>query len=285
MPDDPDSAPKRKKRKRVKPRQDRRDYRPDFESDDSAGVPLLAGTQKEHDNEAQPYTVPGCGTAPCPHCHGSLPIAAKFCVHCGTDLTSGDKSPGRTVRPSDFTWEEDYSLGARGRLFIALQFVNSAIFILMLVSMGFNFATSTTNIIGQAINLTLQAFLIGSYDALTVRRTDAAKVTILITRRIAFLQLKPRIVQWRDCHGVGVTGSTNSDGFTWMTCLYLLLLGFVPGIVFYWMVIRPERFHVALADEYGGLGELLYRTKHRLDAENIAKHIADITGLEYRTVL
>jgi len=51
------------------------------------------------------------------------------------------------------------------------------------------------------------------------------------------------------------------------------------------MVIRPERFHVALADEYGGLGELLYRTKLRLDAETIAKHIAEITGLEYRSLL
>jgi len=85
--------------------------------------------------------------------------------------------------------------------------------------------------------------------------------------------------------GVGIIATHNPGVFEWGTFLYLLLLGIVPGILFYIFVIRPERYEVALCDVHGGTDMIIFHTTKREQADEICRTLSDATGLYYKPVM
>ncbi len=262
----------------AKPAADPRDSRPNFESDEPTGPPLLAGTQDESDDDVQPYAVPGTGTKPCPHCRGELPLDATLCVHCGRDLGTGERKQKRTFQPITREWEEGWPLTWRLQLFGAAQVVNVVI---MLASFGLE-GWACAGIANLFIQGVLQAFVVGTFDSLLVRRTAQGKTTIHRVRRIGFLKWPVIKIPWKKSQAVAITATQGAGVVAVLVCLYLFTLCILPGVIFYLMVIRPERFAVRLCDVYGSTDAVAFVATKRETAEAIAETITETTGLAYR---
>ncbi len=268
----------------VRKRADPRDTRPDFTPDAPAGDPLLTGTQDEDDD--RPYAVPGTGTQACPHCQEALPLDATLCVHCGRDVASG-KRQKRTHQPMAGEWHEGLAPHTRLALLAGMQVFNVAfsLAILLYSDAGITVGGLFTQLIGQAFNVILQAFLIGSYDTFTLKRTAKNQTTLTRTRRLAFVPLSPTKVAWKQSAYAGVIATHDPGIFTWLLCIYMLGLLCLPGVAFYWFVIRPETHTVALCDEYGSTTELLYRTQDREKAAEVAGFVSEATGLKFKPIM
>lgn len=247
-------------------------------ADAPTGPPLLAGTQDESDDDVQPYAVPGSGTKPCPHCRGELPLDATLCVHCGRDLGTGTQRQKRTFQPINREWEEGWPLTWRLQLFGAAQVVNVLI---MLASFGLE-GWACAGIANLFIQAAMQAFVVGTFDSIHIRRTAQGKTTIHRVRRIGFLKWPPIKIAWKKSQAVAITATHGAGLVAGFVCLYLLLLGILPGVIFYLMVIRPERFAIRFCDVYGSTDEIAFIATKRETAEAIAATVNDTTGLAYR---
>lgn len=265
------------------------------------GPPLLVGTQDEDDDN--PYAVPGDGTKKCPACRKELPLDATFCVHCGGDLSAGTKKK-RAFQPIDLSWESTAPLSLRLKAFLGFQALNAF--------MVFNIMNEGANGVALGmvfLNVVMQAFLVGTYDRLTVKRTAKGTATLTKQWRVCFLPQPTSKVDWKKSHGVGIIALHDPWLMEWGMFLLLLSSGtgqmaayatgggsmigwvivlplsFGPAIAWYWYVIRPDRFHVALTDEYGSTNEIVFRTTQRETADEICRTVNDATGLWYKKVL
>ena len=259
-------------------RLDPRDHRPDFSSDTPSGEPLLAGD--DDDESDAPYAVPGSGLFPCPECREQLPLGATLCVHCGYDIDKRKKRkrPQRAIHAS---FVEGPTLTTRLQVFGGLQVFNVIFTGLLWVQSGSQ--TGQTDLItflsGLAINSALQAFLIGSFSTLVVERGNKGRASLYRQSRIAFLPMGDAELEWSGATSVGVLATYTAGMFTYLMCLYLLMMGCVPGIAFWYFVIRPERHNVVIVDVYGSEVETLYRGLSHEPTETCAQFVADATGL------
>ena len=286
-PFDPLAPGRAKRAKRPEPvarrRLDPRDHRPDFSTDTPGGVPLLAGDDDEESDT--PYAVPGSGTFPCPECREQLPLGATLCVHCGYDIGKR-KRRKRARKPMAGSWQEGPTLQDRVKVFAGLQVFNclfSALLYFQLDSPN-GLSDIITLVFGQAINVALQAFLVGSFSTLVVERGAAGPAVIVRQSRIAFLPTGEREIEWHGASIVGVLATHSAGIFSYLMCLYLLGMGCVPGIAFWYFVIRPERHNVIIADVYGSSLDTLYHGFARDAAEEVAQFVGEATALEFRRV-
>ena len=291
------SAPPSKPPKPVKPvkpararhRADPRDHRPEFVETEGTGPPLLDGTQDEDDG--QPYAVRGTGLKNCPECNGELPLDATFCVHCGEHLEdTGDRrtKPKRTYTVIDAVFVEGFALTTRIALFAAAQFLNLLLTVgaLYVNAWKIDATAIITGGFSVLINVGLQAFIIGSHDTFRVHRDERGRATLTRTRRLCFIPLPPTPIKWKQSVGVGRVATHAGDVFAWATCLYLLACaGCLPGVLFWWFVLRPERYSVALCDVYNGIEEVVFHAKDQAQAEEVTELIAEATTLQKKSVL
>jgi hypothetical protein len=258
-----------------------RDNRPEFVIPDGAdlGPDLLEGNQIEHDDQAIPYRVPGDGTMACPECNFKLPLGSQFCVHCGLDFAT-KKKPKKRFQPIDREWEPRMDLALRLKIFAGLQVLNVLLFFLLRTE--FSFVSAFLSLLFQG---GLQAFLIGSYEKIAVRRNEKGTASLTKTWRICFIPGRPMEIDWKKSHALG-TINTHSIGFLeWLTFFYLLLLFVVPGIVFYFLVINPMRYQVVLCDVYGSIDDVIFRTTSDDQPDEICRVVSTATGLTYRSTM
>ena len=270
----------RPRKARVVPRGDPRDTRPLFEpaTDDPAGPPLLEGTDDFDDD--QPYAVPGTGTRPCPHCRGELPLDAQFCVHCGRDIATGRK-PTRQYQPVSREWFEGWHLSTRWAVLVAVLAIDAMLLGIAISANG----GVVSNVLGMMFNVVMQAFILGTFRHLSVKRNPTGKTTITVVQRIAFVPTPTNKVEWRQSQAVGTVPTHDSGVMAWFFCVYLLLLGVLPGLIFYWLVIRPERCEVTLCDHYGATDARVFRAAGHPQAAEIASVISTATGLTLKRVV
>lgn len=242
----------------------------------TAPPPLIVGTDEDDD---QPYTVPGDPTKKCTACSKEIDFDATFCVHCGVDFSSGKKAK-KSYEPIDRSWEPRWNFDLRFRVFLGLQVLNILLVSLSGFAGGLNGSTSFLMIQGG-----LQAFLLGSYEMITVKRSPKGTATILRTWRLAFITRPPQKLDWKQSQGVGIIAVHHPGVIDWLIFIDLLLCGILPGLLFYWYCIRPDRFHVSLCDVHGSTNEIAFRTTDRDQADEICRTISDATGLWYKPVL
>jgi hypothetical protein len=268
--------------RRARPNNNSVDPRPNFESPTPVGPNLLDGDDVERDDiaETTPYAVPGTGIKKCPDCRGELPLDATFCVHCGTELGDGKKKKKREFTPLHREWEPYLPFALRMKVFVGMQILNVMIFFAMLATLGA--ATSFTGIVMQTA---MQAFLLGSFDRLIVTRTAKGKAEIQRLWRVGFYPIAPQKIDWRVSHGTAIVPLHTVGFFEWLMMIYLLLCGILPGLLFYWFVIKPERFDVVLCDVHGSTDSAIFRTSSRDIADEICTVVSEVTTLDYRKVV
>jgi hypothetical protein len=278
---------------RARPKANPRDTRPEFAPQAGAGQPLLEGNQDEDD--PTPYGVEGDGLKRCPECHGELPHDATLCIHCGVHL-DGDNRPvrkrpkkKRTYTPIDRSFGEGFPLPTRVGIMGGVLVLN-----VLLITVGVftveggkpGAAGVITGAFTFVVNSALQAFIIGTFDTLRVQRNEKGKGTLSRQRRVGFIPLAPEVVEWKHLTGVGRLATHSGGIIDWVTCVYLLVAtGCLPGILFWWFVLKPERYHAVLCNLYGGVEETLFRGKDQAQAEEVVEVVAEATGLDVKGVL
>ncbi|MGL4419669.1 MAG: hypothetical protein ACRCZF_03295, partial [Gemmataceae bacterium] len=216
-----------------------------------------------------------------PDCGGVCRHDAVLCTNCGLDLETGKKQRRKKFDPVERFWEARWPLNTRLLIFAGMQALNFCICaVIGLLSGSLNFA-----IVAFILQTALQAFLIGSYESLTVRRNAKGHTTIDRVWRLGFIPLPVTPIDWKESHGLGLVGSHDSGALEVGTAVYLFLCaGGIPAIVFWVLVAHPQKFTVNLCDVYGSTDARIFTTTNRDTAVEVAKLIADCTGLRYKPV-
>ena len=285
----PPPPPKKKNRPPTLIPSDARETRAVFVPEPEADRPMLVGTQDEDDD--RPYSVEGAGLKPCPECRGELPLDATFCVHCGTSLDDGDGAPRRKAKrnykPIDESFAEGLPYVTRLALFVAAQVLN-VIFTFTAIAASsekMDAVAYATGAIATSINTVLQAFILGSFDTLRVERTERGKATLTRNRRLFFFPIGPAKVNWKTCAAVGRIATDAGSIFAWFTCIYLLILGCLPGVLFWWFELRSQQSNVVLTNVYGGVEEWIFQSKNEAEAERVAQIVSDATLMKLNRVV
>jgi hypothetical protein len=230
------------------------------------------------DENSDPYTAERDGppTTPCPECHKPVAEATSVCVACGFNIATGQKTE-RTFQPLSRQWEWGWPLHNRLTLYFVLQAVNGTA-TLSGVLVGF----PLDSMLWAAVTFAaLQAFLLGTYNRIGLERTSKGQVRLTSTWRWCFIERPPRRIKWSACEAIRLGRSWRPTLIDWWMGVVLLFHFVVPGIIWYWCVIRPDRTYVALLKDHGCTDELLYTGLNEAHARDMAETIHDVTGLRY----
>jgi hypothetical protein len=233
---------------------------------------LLQGTNDEWDRN--PYTVRGdVPTARCPECGKPMHEGTTLCKHCGADLAEKERAQ-RTFEPVDCVWQSGWPLRKRLAVFGALQAINVLVAITS-ISSGW----SASAIVPLALESAgLMAFLIGTFDSIHLTRSYKGKVALTHTWRYAFIAAPAKTIRWKEFEGVRVVASREVEFFEWIVAGILFLHAVIPGILFWWFIIRPDRFEVALCKDHGHPTTIICRTQDLPQAEQMRATISEVAG-------
>jgi hypothetical protein len=230
------------------------------------------------DGDSDPYTAERDGppTTPCPECHKPIAEGMSVCVACGFNIATGQKTE-RTFQPLTRQWEWGWPLHKRLTLYFALQAVNGTA-TLSGVLVGF----PLNSMLWAAVTFAaLQAFLLGTYERIGLERTRKGQVRLTCTWRYCFIERPPRRIKWSACEAIRLGRSWRPTLIDWWMGVVLLFHFVVPGIIWYWCAIRPDRTYVALLKDHGCTDETLYTGLNEAHARDMAETIHDVTGLRY----
>ena len=100
-------------------------------------------------------------------------------------------------------------------------------------------------LIGIAFYVILQAFLVGTYETLRIRRNKKGQTEITTTWRVAFIPLTPKKVNWREHEGLAFGHYDATSVVDWFLLLLLLPACLFVAVFFWFFVIRSDRFFAA----------------------------------------
>jgi hypothetical protein len=236
----------------------------------------------DEDDNGLPYAIPPgeIKTRKCEECGKEIELASVVCVYCGYDARAKSKAE-RTFSPIDREWESGWPFHRRMSLFLVCQVIN-------LATLAMSWATDQplgVSIVGVLFYVALQAFLLGTYQTLRIRRNRKGQAEVIVTWRLGFIPLAPTKLNWREREGVAF-GHYDPTGFVdWWMCLVLLPFFVIPAILWWWFVIRSDRFFAALTRDRGYPETYLYRGMNEVQAKEIAQTTTDATGLPLATPL
>ena len=234
------------------------------------------------DDNGQPYALPAdeVKKRKCEGCGKDIDFAAVVCVHCGYDAEARQKVE-RVYSPLDRTWESGWPFERRMAVFLVLQGLN---LLTLLVGLAAGEGVPVT-MFGVVFAVAIQAFVVGTYDTLRIRRNKKGQVEMTVTWRVGFVPMAAQKVNWRAREGVAF-GHYDPTGLSdWWIFLVLLPWFIVPAILWWYFVIRADRFFAALARDRGYPETYLYRGMSEPQAKEICQVATDVTGLPLVTPL
>ena len=127
--------------------------------------------------------------------------------------------------------------------------------------------------------------LLGTFDSVRIRRNRKGQAEVTITWRICFIPMAPKKVNWREHEGVAVGHIDTTSIVDWIIVLVLLPCFIIPAILWWYYIIRPDRFFAALCRDRGYPETYLYRGANEKQAKEIAQVATDATSLPLMTPL
>lgn len=236
----------------------------------------------DDDDDGQPYELPQeeAKTRKCEGCGKDIEVLAVVCVHCGFHAEARQKTK-RTYSPVDRLWESGWPFQRRMALFVAFL-VLDVISLVVSMSGGGSLPMSISGIL---FYVCLQAFLFGTYNSVRIRRNKKGQTEIILIWRVGFIPMAPKKVEWREFEAV-VFGHYDATSVVDWFLFFLLLSGCIlPALVFWFYVIRSDRFFAALARDHDYPETYLYRGMNEIQAKEICQIATDVTGLKLATPL
>ena len=242
----------------------------------SAGLSSELARWSDDESDCLPYRVPPeeVKTRACGECGKQIDVHAVVCVHCGYDAEKKHRFE-RAYQPMDREWEAGWPFGRRFAIFLVFQVLNAASLAVTVVG-GKAIPVSA---FGVFFAIFLQAFLLGTYDKVRIRRNKKGQTEITVIWRVCFISLAPKKVNWKEFEGVAWGHYDATSGWAWLIFIFLLPGCIIPAILFWWLVIRPDRYYCALARDRGYPDTYLYRGGNEAQAKEIAQAATDATGL------
>ena len=236
----------------------------------------------DEDDNGLPYTLPPepVKTRDCEGCGKKVVASAVVCAHCGYDARQKAKAE-RTFEPIDRTWEAGWPYRRRMTIFLAIQALNVAIVAMSLAGGG----SLPVSMVGVAFYIFLQAFLLGTFETIRIRRNKKGQTEVTSTWRICFVPLAPKKIEWRNFEGVAWGHYDAGSLLDWIVAVFLLPFCLLPAILFWYYVIRSDRYYAAFARDRGYPDTYLYRGMSEQQAKDIAQTATDATGLPLVTPL
>lgn len=212
----------------------------------------------------------------CPGCHRVLPKGAAICVTCGFDLRTGKRR--ETVRtPREWYWEVGLPLLWRVGIFAALECV-----CLPLGAVARDPAVGATLAFAGSVFL---ALILGTFTTLRLVRDGRGKVLLYKRVFVCFVPCIFRTANLRRYGAVAIIDGPRGFGLIgWTVFLGLflvgLLVGVVPGLIWwYWAFTRPS-YAVALRVRHGEGLFTLYRTGSDTKMRDIVDTLQELAPLE-----
>jgi hypothetical protein len=246
----------------------------------AAKAPLHPYAEDDED-DGQPYEVPEDETVrDCEECGKEIDAHAVVCIHCGHNYEKRKKAT-RVYTPIDREWESGWSLPTRIKIFAGLMVLNIASIVIGLAVDGEMPAGFTVIF----FMIALQAFLLGTFEKIRIRRNKKGQTEIWSQWRVFFLPLAPKKINWKAHEGIAF-GHLNWTGITeWWVFICLLFMFIIPAIIWWWYFIRADRYFTALARDQEYPDVYLYRGLNEIQAKEMAQVASDATGLRLTTRL
>jgi ribosomal protein L37E len=233
---------------------------------------LVQGTEED---DLNPYTVHGdAPTRPCPECGRRTNAKSKACIHCGFNFSTKAKAK-RVYEPVRREWENGWPLQTRLSIFMGLQFLN---FIMLVVSLISGYSPCAA-LFAIGVTIGAQAFLAGTFEKLILSRESKGKVKVTRIWRYCFFPRPPINVRWKEHESLSVVQSNDFSPVDWAFAIVLLGYGIVPGVLFWWFVIRPDKFTVYLCKDHGYPETPIFRTTNESMAKEILSVVSEVTTL------
>ena len=236
---------------------------------------MIHGTE---DDDGNPYHVTGdIATRRCPECKKKVDVRRAVCGHCGYNFETKEKAE-RTFEFIDREWESGWPFQKRIGLFVIFQLVNLIIFMSLAIMGHF-----TLSFVMVLFTVGLQAFLIGTYERLNLKRTEKGKITIVHTWRYAFIARPSVTIRWKEHEGITLTRENEFELMGWVFLIVLLGYGCLPGVLFWFFYLRPDKFTIALTKDHGSPATPIFRTTNDERAKEVQEFVSDITTLPIQT--
>src|SRR5262249_42055101 len=102
---------------------------------------------------------------------------------------------------------------------------------------------------------------------------ERGKVRLTLTWRACFVPLQPETLRLSEYEGVLTGKAPAADFWDWFVLVILALGGIVLGVLWWYLVIRPDTFFVALTRDHGFPERRLYWGWDEDQAEDMARTI------------
>jgi hypothetical protein len=236
-------------------------------------------SDEEDEDDGKAYVVEGGKERKCPQCSKVIEADAVVCVACGLDMRKGKKLK-RTYAPIERSWDLGLQMAQRKLMFIALSLLVLVLGLIFGV-LAENWVTSLT---GWAIFTALLSFMLGTYFHVELTRDKRGRVRLTRTWRICFIRLVPTEIDVREFAGVRAGLAHEGGFFEWLIVFNLLVPFIIPGLLFWYQVIRLDRHYVVLTREHGRADEILYRGNDGELAREVTAALRDAGQLREETV-
>jgi DNA-directed RNA polymerase subunit RPC12/RpoP len=236
----------------------------------------------DDDDDGQPYDLPQeeVKTRKCDGCGKEIEVLSIICVHCGFSAEAKERVK-RTFAPVDRVWESGWPFQRRMGVFVGFLVLD----LISLVVSTSGGGSLPMSIGGILFYVCLQAFLFGTFSSVRIRRNKKGQSEIIVTWRVGFIPMAPKKVEWREFEAV-VFGHYDATSIVDWFLFFLLLSGCIlPGLFFWFYVIRSDRFFAALARDHDYPETYLYRGMNEVQAKEICQVATDVTGLKLATPL
>jgi hypothetical protein len=209
----------------------------------------------DEEDDDRLYDLTG-GSAPiCPHCSNGLEPGSVLCVRCGYHLEKREKV-SKTHKPIHKHWVSGWPYRQRLTAFL---FASAAAFLLGLPAALIDGTFLYLLLWSWPPFVLLMAFMLGTFEEIDFTRDKKGKIRLTKQWTFMLIRQPPFPISVAGFERVE-SGKYNDAGcFTWVIFILLLLSGILPGLLWWYFVIKLDWFFVALCKDHGYPELLLYR--------------------------
>lgn len=240
-----------------------------------APAPIRETPVAGDEDDGKPYVVnQNRNEKYCRKCHAVLAADADKCHACDHDM----RVIARPTRYTsvDITYAFGWQVQTRMAALLAFQISN---IVALSVSMILGMSTPV-GFGGLVFTIFAQLFVVGSFRGTRFRRDAKGRVTVQEVWRIGFVPTIRSEVKWRQCHGIRLSRDAEPVLIDWFMMLTLLGAGVIPGVAWWWFVIRPDKLEIHFVGPHDTSECLVHRGVNLELADDVIRTASELTELQ-----